>query len=195
MTTTTTQPHKRIVIILIAVVLGMFAFGFALVPIYNVMCKTLGINGKTGGQTAISTSVDTSRLIHVRFITTNNDNLPWTFYPLTKTVTMHPGENTRVAFFARNNTDQAMTVQAIPSVAPNLSAKYLKKTECFCFTRQTLAAHQARDMPLLFHIDRNIPKDIDNITLAYTLFDVSKGNAPVISPVALGRLQSYNNAN
>ncbi|MDF3054294.1 MAG: cytochrome c oxidase assembly protein [Gammaproteobacteria bacterium] len=172
--------HQTFIMLLIAVL--MFGFGYALVPLYNVLCDAFGINGKTGGQTAQSvvSSVDKHRTITVQFVSMNNAKLPWKFYPYRKSVDIHPGENTRVAYFAKNESGKTMVVQAIPSVAPSEAAKYLKKTECFCFERQTLADGETMDMPLLFHIDRDIPEDVKEITLSYTLFDVTgtKKSAP-----------------
>lgn len=86
---------------------------------------------------------------------------------------MHPGEIVKLAFYAENKTDYTMTVQAIPSVTPGIAAKYLKKTECFCFTQQTLNGHEAMNMPLLFHLDTDLPKNVNTVTLSYTLFDVT----------------------
>jgi len=171
----TTRTAKKLMLI----TLFMFAFGFALVPIYNVMCKQLGINGKVSNEAkALSNGIDTSRSIQVLFLATNNANLPWNFKPNISSIRIHPGENTRISYFAKNNTDHAMTSQAIPSIAPGLAAQYLKKTECFCFTQQTLGPHQSMDMPILFHIDTDIPKDIDSLSLSYTLFHVKDlGNA------------------
>lgn len=157
--------------------LGMFGFGFALVPIYNSLCKTLNINGKIGQSTEKYTvneaSVDKTRDITVQFVATNNTGIPWLFYPKVRQVKVHPGEIAQLAFYAENKTDYRMTVQAIPSVTPGIAAKYIKKTECFCFTRQVLNGHEAMDMPLLFHLDVDLPKNVKTITLAYTLFDVS----------------------
>lgn len=155
------------------IVIAMFAFGFALVPIYNVMCKTLGLNGKTGGATTNNSLIDNSRVITVQFIANNNAGLPWKFYPMIKTIEIHPGQNTKIAYFAENDSNKTMTVQAIPSVTPGLAAKHLKKTECFCFEQQTLNSKQSLEMPLLFHIDTNLPKNIQVVTLSYTLFDVT----------------------
>jgi len=171
------KKNMRLVTILAAIVLGMFAFGFALVPIYNSLCKTLGINGKTNA-TAIAydpnkVKVAVDREVTVEFITTNNAGLSWPFYPKTRKIKIHPGKMATLVFYAENNTDHLMTVQAIPSVTPGIAAKYLKKTECFCFARQTLNAHEAMDMPLLFHLDPALPDEIKTITLAYTLFDVT----------------------
>lgn len=169
--------NKKLLVILTAIVFGMFGFAFALIPIYNSLCKSLGINGKTNPNAiayeATANTVDKSRELIVEFVATNNSGLPWKFYPKTHRIKVHPGEVAKLAFYAENRTDHTMTVQAIPSVTPGLAAKYLKKTECFCFTQQTLNAHEAMNMPLLFHVDKEVPKNIRTITLAYTLFDVT----------------------
>lgn len=169
--------HTRVVIILTSVVLGMFAFGFALVPIYNSLCKALNINGKTNTvavqYTPNASLIDKNREISVQFVTTINGSVPWAFYPKTQRIKVHPGEVAKLAFYAENQSNFNMTVQAIPSVTPAIAAKYLKKTECFCFTQQTLNGHEAMDMPLLFHLDKELPESVKEITLSYTLFDVT----------------------
>ncbi|WED42801.1 cytochrome c oxidase assembly protein [Legionella cardiaca] len=171
------KSHAKLIITLAVLVIGMFAFGFALVPIYNSLCKALGINGKV---TLEATSYDASkakialdREITVEFVATNNGSVPWAFYPKITKIKVHPGEIAKLAFYAENKTNHRMTVQAIPSVTPGIAAKYLKKTECFCFTQQTLNGHEAMDMPLLFHLDTDLPANVRTITLAYTLFDVT----------------------
>ena len=171
------KKHRKLVLILSLLVLGMFAFGFALVPIYNSLCRALNINGKTNATSiaydAANTRIVSDRVVTVEFVATNSGSVPWAFYPKTHKVEVHPGEITRLAFYAENTTDHRMTVQAIPSVTPGVAAKYLKKTECFCFTQQTLNGHEAMDMPLLFHVDSDLPREVKTITLSYTLFDVS----------------------
>lgn len=170
------KKHVKLVTTLTLVVIGMFAFGFALVPIYNSLCKALGINGKVvleAVQYDASQQKQTDREVTVEFVATNNSGIPWAFYPKTKKVKIHLGEIAKLAFYAENKTNSRMTVQAIPSVTPGLAAKYIKKTECFCFTQQTLGGHEAMNMPLLLHVDPDLPKDIKTITLAYTLFDVT----------------------
>jgi len=155
-------------------VMGMFGFGYAMVPLYNVLCSALGINGKTGGPAGLNmSSVDKSRQVIVQFITTRNGDLPWKFYPKQRNVKIYPGANTLVHFYAENDSDKTMVVQAIPSVAPGTAAKYLKKTECFCFNQQTFRSKESMDMPVLFHIDPALPKNVHTITLSYTLFDVT----------------------
>ncbi len=170
------RQHTRLVGLLFVLVLGMFAFGFALVPIYNSLCKTLGINGKTNAVAVAydkHTATDKTREVWVEFVATNTGAVPWAFYPHVRKIKIHPGELARLSFYAENKTNHTMTVQAIPSVSPGIAAKYLKKTECFCFTRQTLQGHEAMDMPLLFHLDPDLPPQVKTITLAYALFDVT----------------------
>ena len=168
----------------------MFGFGYALVPLYNVMCKQLGINGKTAGKVvydAASGYVDKQRVITLELLATNNDGLHWQFHPVQHKLRFHPGEQERIAFFAKNEDDHTMVVQAIPSVTPGEAARYLKKTECFCFTQQTLKSHESMQMPIVFHIDPDLPKHITTVTLSYTLFDVTerykeKANAVTVKP-------------
>lgn len=171
------KKQYKLLLILTLIVLGMFAFGFALVPIYNSLCKTLGINGKTNPEAIAydvsKATIDKEREILVEFVATNNSGIPWAFYPKTKKIKVHPGAIVKLAFYAENKTDHRMTVQAIPSVTPGIAAKYLKKTECFCFTQQTLNGHEAMDMPLLFHLDTALPENVKTVTLSYTLFDVT----------------------
>lgn len=169
--------HGRLLLKLAVLVIGMFGFGFALVPIYNTLCKTLGINGKIGQQVALeaarSVKMDAKRQVTVEFVATNNEGVQWAFYPETRKVSVHPGEVARLSFYAENRTDHSMVVQAVPNVTPAIAAKYLKKTECFCFTQQTLNGHEAMHMPLLFHLDPELPENIRTVTLSYTLFDVT----------------------
>ena len=170
------KSNRKLLIILAGIVVGMFGFCFALVPMYTLICKTEGVNGKTGGPTdaAASNEVDTSRYITVQFLASTNAYLPWKFYPENKFVKIHPGENKLVHFYAENNSGQKMTVQAVPSVTPGLAAKYIRKTECFCFTQQTFAQGEKRDMPVLFHVDPGIPNDIRILSLSYTMFNAEK---------------------
>lgn len=171
------KSHKKLIVTLTVTVLAMFAFGFALVPIYNSLCKTFGINGKTNSEAVAydlsRAKVNQDREVTVEFVATNNGGINWAFYPKTQKLKVHPGEIAKLAFYAENKTNNRMTVQAIPSVTPGIAAKYLKKTECFCFTQQTLNGHEAMDMPLLFHLDTDLPANVRTITLSYTLFDVT----------------------
>lgn len=177
MSTSTQQTQTRKTIFkLTALTIGMFAFGFALVPLYSVICKKTGLNGKIIGPGVYDSGeeVDKSRTITIQFLASTNAYLPWEFRPLQKSIQMHPGEMKRIAFYAKNNSGRKMTVQAVPSVSPGLAAQYIRKTECFCFTRQTFNAGEAQDMPVLFQLDKELPKNVNTITLSYTMFDADK---------------------
>ena len=168
--------HRRLLMLLTLLTLAMFGFGFALVPIYNSLCKTLGINGKVvlaKEDDEHLRPIDKARDIEVEFVATNNNTLQWFFYTKTKKIVIHPGETAKLEFYAENKTAHHMIVQAIPSITPGIAAKYLKKTECFCFQQQQLNGHEAMNMPLIFHVDNDLPENIKTITLAYTLFDVT----------------------
>jgi cytochrome c oxidase assembly protein subunit 11 len=160
---------------LLLVAACMFAFVFVvMVPLYNVLCDVLGINGKTGGRyEATSAEIDLSRTIKVQFVARNNDDMPWQFGPTVKVMRVHPGELGSTAFIAKNPALKDMVAQAIPSIVPARAAAYFNKTECFCFNQQPLKAGEEADLPLQFIIDQALPEDIQTITLSYTLFDVT----------------------
>lgn len=151
----------------------MFGFGFAMVPLYDVLCEALGINGKPTGRLAYAGEVDRSRTVTVQFLAMNDRAMDWQFQPLVKQVKVHPGEPTTVKFYAKNVRDVDMVGQAVPSVAPGQGAIYLQKTECFCFNNQKLKGGEAIEMPVRFHIDPALPKDIHTLTLSYTLYNVT----------------------
>jgi cytochrome c oxidase assembly protein subunit 11 len=167
--------HRGLILKLSAFGLGMFAFAYAMVPLYNTLCEVTGLNGKTGGRMRASQvdTIDTTRKIRVNFMVTNNESMPWTFQGPSASVEMHPGEVKRVDFYAHNPTTIDMVGQTIPSVAPGEAARYLKKTECFCFDEQPLKAGEAATMPVIFFLDPRIPAEIEELTLSYTLFDIT----------------------
>lgn len=179
---------KRTTLKIALISVAMFGFAFVLVPIFNVVCDVTGLNGKldlTQPASRNSTAhVDMTREVEVIFLATKNEQLPWEFKPQITRVTLHPGEDKQLAYFARNNTDHRMTVQAVPSVTPGFAAKYIKKTECFCFTQQTFDAEQGQDMPLILRVDPSLPKEVKTIILSYTLFDASQfaGKMPAKIP-------------
>lgn len=161
---------------LVALALLMFAFVFVvMVPLYDVLCDALGINGKTAGQayTAAPAGIDESREVTVQFIATNNEGMPWEFSPSATMMKVNPGAVNDTVFLARNPLPHAMVAQAIPSVSPARAAEYFHKTECFCFNRQPLDGNSSAELPLQFIIDRDLPRDIGTITLSYTIFDVT----------------------
>lgn len=171
-----TRNNRRLLFQLSLAVVGMFAFGFALVPLYNVLCDITGLNGKNSGLTQaaeIDYGVDETRTVTVQFVTTVNQGLPWDFEAVENKLRVHPGELTTVEFRARNQSGRDMIGQAVPSVRPAAAAGYLRKTQCFCFDRQPLAAHEARTMPVRFVIDPELPEHVDTINLSYTFFDAT----------------------
>lgn len=172
--------NRRLILRLLMLVVVMFGFGFALVPIYDVMCQAFGINGKTAGAyQAGSQTVDEDRQVRVQFLATNAAEMVWEFGPQADEVVVHPGDSTQMLFIAHNPTDKPMTAQAIPSVAPSKAAAYFHKTECFCFTQQVLQPGERIEMPVQFIVDRDLPADVRHLTLAYTLFDVTARIPPV----------------
>lgn len=177
------RPIKWLVRRLLLMVVVMFAFGFALVPLYDVLCNAFGINGKTGNAYQGSQQVDPTRQIRVQFISTNAADMVWAFYPKTDQIEVHPGAVNEMIFVAQNPTDKPMTAQAIPSVSPGPAAAYFHKTECFCFTQQHLNPGERIEMPVRFILDRDLPKEVRHVTLAYTLFDITARQAPAV-PVA-----------
>jgi len=163
---------------LAAVALGMFAFGYALVPLYNVICDITGLNGKTGRvEVERGANVDTSRWVTVEFTGNSMGGLPWEFRPQQKTLRVHPGQTAVAYYEARNTADETITGQAVPSVAPNKAAAHFKKIECFCFTRQTLAARETRQMPVRFTVEPNLSRDVHTVTLSYAFFNADTASA------------------
>lgn len=170
------RSNSRVIAWCMAGVVGMFGFGFALVPLYDVFCDITGINGKTGGryQTDASGDEADTRLIKVQFVAQNGPDMPWVFRPMTRMIEVHPGEAVTVNFYAENPTGRAMVAQAVPSLAPSEGALYFHKTECFCFTEQALEAGETVEMPLIFIVDKALPDYLHKLTLSYTLYDQSK---------------------
>jgi cytochrome c oxidase assembly protein subunit 11 len=171
------NPAIDTVIKLVTVAVAMFAFVFVvMVPLYDVLCDALGINGKTAGEayTSVQAGVDESREITIQFVATNNDGMPWDFGPAVNVMKVNPGAVNDTVFHARNPLPEAMVAQAIPSVSPSRAAAYFHKTECFCFNQQPLDGRSSAEMPLQFIVDRDLPRDIKTITLSYTIFDVTE---------------------
>lgn len=155
----------------------MFGFGFALVPLYNAFCRLTGLNGR-GLETvsaAYAGNVDSSRTVLVQFVTTTNTNLPFEFRPDVDSVRLHPGELYHTSFYAGNRSGATVEAQAIASYAPGRAAKYVHKTECFCFTQESFAPHEARHLPVKFYLDPSLPDDVNVVTISYTYFNVTPG--------------------
>jgi len=174
------------------IVLGMFAFGYALVPIYKAICEVTGINILALGDRQISgatsnhaanTQVDKTRTITVEF-DANSRGL-WHFKPTSRSLQVHPGELATVMYEFQNMQNRSMSAQAIPSYAPAQAAAHFNKLECFCFTQYTLAPGEKKQWPVAFVIDPKLSRDVNTITLSYTFFEVGGRTpaAPVAGPV------------
>jgi cytochrome c oxidase assembly protein subunit 11 len=177
-----TRLHRSTALRLGAVAIGMFGFGFALVPLYDVLCKVLDISQENVRTQASyvpeKAGPDTARTVSVQFLANNDATMPWTFHPQRFELKVNPGAVNHTTFFAQNTTAKQMVAQAIPSVSPPEAAQYFHKIECFCFTQQVLDPGAQLDMPLQFVIDQALPAKFHTITLSYTLFDVT-GKVPV----------------
>jgi cytochrome c oxidase assembly protein subunit 11 len=157
---------------LLAVAALMFGFGFAMVPFYRAICEALGVNSVVRADTVENTQVDASRFVTVEFDTNLRSELPWTFAPVERSVRIHPGALTQVTFEIRNRSDRPVTGQAIPSFGPAAAGRYFKKLDCFCFTQQTLAPGETRQMPVVFVVEPGLPQELNTVTLSYTFFEV-----------------------
>lgn len=164
--------NRRVVRRLLLAVAGMFAFGFALAPLYDVLCQITGLNGKTGGRVVVArpVAVDESRTVTVEFVASLNAAAPWEFAPKVTRMAVHPGQYYQTQFLARNLTGQALTGQAVPSVTPGPAARHFQKVECFCFNRQMFQPGETRAMPVTFMIDPELPPEVRTVTLSYTFF-------------------------
>jgi len=186
--------NRRLALKLAGVTLAMFAFGYALSPMYDVMCRALGLNGKTGrtdAQTVAAQPVDMSRTVTVEFTGLATSGLPWEFKPLTKKMELHPGETHEVKYLVSNLAQEEITGQAIPSVTPGESAPHFKKIECFCFTRQTLKPGETREMPVRFVVDAGLDQDVHTITLSYSFFNTDKISAQKYGGAALAQGEDH----
>jgi cytochrome c oxidase assembly protein subunit 11 len=169
----------------------MFAFGYALVPLYQAICEMTGINVLALGEQVLSgqkaapsnSQIDTSRTITVEFDA--NSRGPWQFKPAQSSLTVHPGEMTTVVYEFQNMQNRRMAAQAIPSYAPMQASAHFNKLECFCFTQYTLEPGEKKSWPVVFVIDPKLSKDVSTITLSYTFFEVG-GKTPA-APVAAVR--------
>jgi cytochrome c oxidase assembly protein subunit 11 len=156
---------------LAAVALVAFGFSFALVPLYRIVCEqVLGIRLEAGPGQASDKVLAEDRLVRVEFDGGVNSKLPWQFRPEVASMQVRPGQLYETTYFAHNNADRPIVGSAVPSVAPARVSGHFTKTECFCFTAQTLEAGESRDMPVRFIVDPDLPADVKVLTLSYTFF-------------------------
>lgn len=175
------KSHIKVASKMLALAIGMFGFGYLMVPMYDIICDITGLNGKTGrvsAETVASAPLDQDREVTVEFVSSINQAGSWIFRPSEKTMTVQPGKLYTTSYYAENLTDNYVVAQATPSVSPFAAAKYFNKTECFCFTRQPFEGKSSKNMPITFIIEEDLPVNVDRITLSYTFFrspDQSEG--------------------
>ncbi len=184
--------NKSMVGKLVVIAIGMFGFGYALIPIYKQICEITGVNilalsesqnsSWTTGKSAspANTQIDYSRTITVEFDA--NARGPWSFKPEKSSLQVHPGEMTTVMYEFQNTQNRRMAAQAIPSYAPKQAQAHFNKLECFCFNEYTLDPGEKKQWPVVFVIDPKLSKDVQTITLSYTFFEV--GSKVPAAPVA-----------
>jgi len=174
---------------LVLIVVGMFGFGWALIPLYGLLCDVTGLGGKTGGQYAYdpaSERIDRSRLVKVNFVVNTNDGMPWQFWGEKTGMRVHPGELNEAKFYVKNTTNRTMIGQAVPSVVPLAATDHFHKTECFCFSQQILKPGEELEMPMRFFVDADLPPNVQSVSLSYALFDITElaGNRELLKESA-----------
>ena len=168
--------NRQMMTKLLVVAAGMLAFAFALVPMYRQICDAVGISQQRAVIAATSTQVDASREIKVELVA-NTAGLPWKFEALDRSVTLHPGELHTVRYQVVNTLGREVTAQAVMSTAPARAMKYIEKQECFCFKTQTLAPGESREMPVVFRVKADAPRDLETISLSYSFMEAPKGQS------------------
>jgi len=163
------QRNRQMMGKLLVVAVGMLGFGFALVPMYRQICEAIGIT-QTRVVASGNTQVDASRTVSVELLA-SSAGLPWTFEAIDRTVKLHPGELTTVRYRVVNTLDRSVTAHAVMNTAPAAANRYIEKRECFCFSDQTLAAGEAREMPVTFRVRADAPADLTTVSLSYTFFE------------------------
>lgn len=162
---------------LAGIVIAMFGFGNAMVPIYDVFCDLTGLNGNNKNTNVaaedINFEVDENRTVKVQFMSSLNSGTRMDFSPEVFEMEVHPGKLYTTRFIARNPLKHPMIGQAVPSIMPSKASLNFHKTECFCFTQQNFMAGEEREMPVTFVVSPKLPEDVETVTLSYTFFDVT----------------------
>ena len=168
------SPDRHLALKVAGIGLAMFAFGFALVPLYDVFCTVTGYGGKTASAAAaVVETPDQSRTVRVEFLASVPRGVPFTLEPEVTHLDVHPGQMYETHFIARNLTGSPRKAQAVPSVAPGAAARYFNKAECFCFTSQEFQPHEELTLKLAFMVAADLPAHIDTLSLSYTYFSAS----------------------
>lgn len=166
------RANRKLVTTLVLIVIGAFGFGYLLVPLYDAFCQLVGIERGVTQQARVSEAPDLDRTVTVEFILSTNDG-GWKFAKKKLEMKVHPGKMYQTGFTAENTRSVPVTGQAIFSTAPAEAGKYVRKTECFCFSPQPFAAGEKRKLPMVFMLDPSLPEYIETVTLAYTMYSVN----------------------
>ena len=169
------RANRRTMVKLLLVAAGMFGFGFALVPLYGVFCDVTGLNRDAAQDLANNTLVDYTRRIIVEIVANTQDDSLWRFTAPSQPLVVHPGQLVQVEYKLENLTDKPLLGRAVHSYGPLAAGPHFKNIECFCFRNEHLAPREKTKLPLVFVIDRNLPRDINVVTLSYTLFQLAPG--------------------
>ncbi|HWJ37043.1 MAG TPA: cytochrome c oxidase assembly protein [Steroidobacteraceae bacterium] len=173
------RANRGLIIGLVAMTAGSFAFGWALIPLYDVFCRLTGIGNAEAkaGPSSAREAIDPNREITIEFLADPASVGSFEFRPKIASMRIHPGKLYDTNFYAKNLTTAASVAQAVPSISPGVAAKYFHKTACFCFSPQSFKVGEGRDMPVRFIVDPGLPSNVDRITLAYTFFDTTQSAA------------------
>ncbi|MBT8049533.1 MAG: cytochrome c oxidase assembly protein [Xanthomonadales bacterium] len=163
--------HRKLVRKLVLLAVGMFGFGFAMWPLYNVFCDLTGLGGRGVKVMENAGGVEQSdRQVKIRFDATVNSGLSWVFEAKEKSTVVSLGKMSEAFYLAMNPENEAVAGRAIYNVTPPEASLYFVKTECFCFTEQILQANETREMPVYYFIQPDLPDYIKEITLSYTFY-------------------------
>ena len=173
------RANRRLAARLLVVTAAMFGFGYALVPLYDIVCDITGFNGRTGVLTeeeaaaasGAAAAGPSSRAVKVQFVATVHSGLRWVLDPPGAPLAATPGKVYEANFVASNRSSRPVVAQAVPSVTPVAAAAHFNKVECFCFTRQRLEPGETRVMPVRFVVDEDLPARVAVLTLGYTFFE------------------------
>jgi cytochrome c oxidase assembly protein subunit 11 len=170
------RANRRLVRGLAVMTAASFAFGWALIPLYQVFCRIAGVGNAEARAGAVNATeaIDANRQVTIEFVADPASVGSFAFRPKVASMQVHPGKLYDTAFYARNLTGDASVAQAVPSISPTVAAKFFHKTQCFCFSPQHFGAEEARDMPVRFIVDPQLPRYVDKITVAYTIFDTTQ---------------------
>jgi cytochrome c oxidase assembly protein subunit 11 len=173
------RANRKLLHALLMMTAGAFAFGWALVPLYGVLCKVAGIGNVQAkeGRAVVREAIDPNREVTIEFVADPASVGSFEFRPVVASMRVHPGKLYDTEFYAKNLTSASSVAQAVPSISPSVGAQYFHKTQCFCFSPQRFQAGEGRNMPVRFIVDPQLPASVDKLTLAYTFYDTTQSAA------------------